>query len=209
MELSHSKQHWENVYNTKQLSEVSWYQPVPQASIELLLQGNVKKNGHIIDVGCGDSFFIDYLVQQEYKNIYALDISVTALERMKARLEEKASQVHFIANSVLEFKPEVQYDFWHDRAAFHFLTNEKDIQAYVDLVTHSIVNGGTLAIGTFSLSGPTKCSGLNVRQYSTQSLSTPFSQSFIPVNCYPVEHKTPFGTVQNFTFCLFRKKNTV
>lgn len=126
-----NKQHWENVFTTKASNEVSWFQEYPKTSIEFLELFKLPLTANIIDIGGGDSNLVDTLLGKGYKNIWVLDISEAALERAKNRLGEKASLVHWIVTDVTEFEPPVQYDFWHDRAAFHFLTSNDAINKYV------------------------------------------------------------------------------
>jgi 2-polyprenyl-3-methyl-5-hydroxy-6-metoxy-1,4-benzoquinol methylase len=136
------KQHWETVFSQKQQNEVSWYQPVPKSSIEFFESNPIPKEANIIDVGSGDSYFIDYLVDKGYQNIYALDISEHALNRLKARLGEKANAVHWIVSDVLDFKADTHFDYWHDRAAFHFLSDPKDVDKYVSITDEYINKNG-------------------------------------------------------------------
>lgn len=200
------KEHWENVFSQKQQNEVSWYQPVPKASIEFFESNNIPKDANIIDVGSGDSYFIDYLVDKGYNNIYALDISEHALNRLKTRLGEKANSVHWIVSDVLDFKPSINFDYWHDRAAFHFLSDPNDVNKYISLTSEYIKPNGKMMVATFSDSGPLKCSGINIKQYSKEELANQFSKSFQKIKCIEETHPTPFNTTQNFTFCSFVKK---
>jgi ubiquinone/menaquinone biosynthesis C-methylase UbiE len=117
--------HWDNIYSTKATDEVSWFQPYPKTSMEFVELFNLPLTANIIDIGGGDSHFVDALLEKGYKNIYVLDISAKAIERAKERLGNRASKVHWIVCDVTEFEPPVQFDFWHDRAAFHFHTTEE------------------------------------------------------------------------------------
>ena len=199
------KQHWENVFSQKQENEVSWYQPLPKSSIEFFESQNIPKNANIIDVGSGDSHFIDYLVEKGYENIYALDISEYALLRLKKRLDDKAEKVHFIVSDIIDFRPSVKFNYWHDRAAFHFLADTGEVDKYISIANEAIAPKGSLMVATFSDSGPLKCSGLNIKQYSKNDLETQFSNYFQKIKCVEEVHPTPFNTNQNFTFCSFKK----
>lgn len=200
------KNHWEKVFTTKAYNEVSWFQEYPKTSVEFLELFNLPLDANIIDVGAGDSRFVDVLLEKGYRNIWVLDISGAALERAKARLGVKASQVNWVVSDVLDFNPTVKFDFWHDRAAFHFLTTDEKITKYVALTSESIRPNGFLVLGTFSESGPNKCSGLEIKQYTETSMSDRFNDNFDRVRCIREEHATPFNTIQNFQFCSFRKK---
>lgn len=200
------KQHWENVFTTKAEDEVSWFQPYPKTSMEFVELFNLPLNANIIDIGGGDSHFVDALLDKAYQNIYVLYISANAIEREKQRLGNKASKVHWIVSDITEFEPPVQFDFWHDRAAFHFLTTEDRIYKYVSIAEDAIKNNGYLILGTFSENGPKKCSGLEIKQYSEASMSARFEVAFDRVKCIQEDHTTPFNTIQKFLFCSFRKK---
>ena len=205
MDIS-SQQHWDHIYDTKAEDEVSWFQPYPKTSMEFIELFNMPLNAKIIDIGGGDSHFVDALLTKGYKNIWVLDISANAIERAKQRLGEKASMVHWIVSDVTEFESPVQFDFWHDRAAFHFLTSEDSIYKYVSIAENAIKKDGYLILGTFSENGPNKCSGLEIMQYSEASMSARFEVAFDRIKCIAEDHKTPFNTVQNFLFCSFKKK---
>lgn len=205
METFDRKKHWEKIYETKELKDVSWYQPTPETSLSFFKQFNVPVNGKIIDVGGGDSLLVDHLLDMGYKDITVLDISEAALERAKKRLGTKAEMVKWIVADAATFKPTEKYDFWHDRAAFHFLTQEQEIENYLDTVQKSIKPTGVLVIGTFSEQGPKKCSGIEIKQYSEKSMIERLQKFFEKIKCITVDHKTPFDTIQNFVFCSFRK----
>lgn len=209
MENLERKNHWENIYQTKDLKDVSWYQPKPTTSLDFLKEFKVSKTAKIIDIGGGDSFFVDNLFDLGYQDITILDISEAALDKAKQRLGEKSSKVKWIVTDAATFKPTEKYDFWHDRAAFHFLTQEKEIVNYVETIRQSISPKGVLVIGTFSEDGPTKCSGIEIKQYSEVSMNERLNKFFKKVKCISIDHITPFETVQNFIFCSFKKIITV
>ncbi|WEK17549.1 MAG: class I SAM-dependent methyltransferase [Candidatus Pedobacter colombiensis] len=206
MEDSNRKAHWENIYENNPLETVSWYQPNPETSLFFLNQFNLQKTAKIIDIGGGDSFFVDHLLDLGYVDITVLDISDAAIQRAKARLGSKADKVKWIVEDVSKFQPTEQYDFWHDRATFHFLTNELEIDNYLAIAAGAVSVNGMMVIGTFSEQGPTKCSGIQIRQYSEHTMTDLFQNDFEKIECITVDHKTPFDTVQNFVFCSFRKK---
>ncbi len=198
------KNHWETVYKTKNPDQVSWTQANPQTSLDLIHSFGLDKSAKIIDIGGGDSKLVDWLLIEKYENISVLDISEKALEKSKKRLGEKAGKVTWIVDDITEFKPKTTYDVWHDRATFHFLTSPEQIQKYVTLARNSVK--GFLTIGTFSKDGPTKCSGLEIQQYSEEKLTSVFKNGFDRIQCVSEDHITPSGTVQNFNFCSFSKQ---
>lgn len=201
-----NKQHWEKVFATKQQTEVSWFQPYLKTSMEFLELFQLPLTANIIDIGGGDSHLVDALLDKGFKNIWVLDISANALEKAKQRLGDKAKQIHQVVTDITEFIPPIQFDFWHDRAAFHFLTNENAVNKYVSVAEKGIDENGYLVLGTFSENGPAKCSGLNIRQYSETSMSNRFERSFKRIKCIEETHQTPFNTSQSFLFCSFQRK---
>ena len=200
METFDRKEHWETVYSTKKMEEVSWYQPVPETSLQFLAGSGLTRDAKIMDVGGGDSFFADQLLAAGYTDITVLDISANALERAKKRLGEKAGLIKWIVADVTELELEETYDFWHDRAVFHFLTSAGEIASYLNVVNRSIRTNGQLVIGTFSKDGPLKCSGIEIKQYSESTLDEVTGYSFEKMECLTVDHPTPFETKQNFVF---------
>jgi SAM-dependent methyltransferase len=198
------KDHWENVYETKTPEQVSWTQLKPQTSLNFIYSFGLDKTASIIDIGGGDSNLVDFLLEEGYENITVLDISAKALERAKKRLGNRAEKVKWIVTDITEFEPTTSYDIWHDRAAFHFLTNKEQISKYVAIVNRSVK--GFICIGTFSTNGPLKCSGLEISQYDEHGLSSLFENTFEKLKCITEDHTTPFNTIQNFLFCGFRRK---
>tara|TARA_R110002051_G_scaffold18367_2_gene53105 strand:- start:266 stop:877 length:612 start_codon:yes stop_codon:yes gene_type:complete len=200
------KEHWENVFKTKSLDEVSWYEVEPETSLSFFKESNISKSAKIIDIGGGDSFLVDNLLRLGYKDITVLDISEAALDRAKQRLKGESNKVKWIVADVANFAPPENYDFWHDRAAFHFLTDEENIRNYTETVKNHLNKNGNLVIGAFSKNGPKKCSGLEIKQYSKTSMVSQFETYFDKVKCIEIDHKTPFDTSQNFVFCWFKRK---
>jgi len=205
MEELKRKNHWENIYQTKALNEVSWYQEKPETSLYFFEKFQVPLDAKIIDIGGGDSFLVDHLLKLGYTDLSVLDISEASLGRAKIRLGEDADKVKWIVSDIVTFVPIEKYDVWHDRAAFHFLSTENEVAAYTKVVKNNLQDNGLLIVGTFSENGPLKCSGIEIKQYSQTQLSHVFEDSFKKIECFNVDHATPFNTTQNFTFCSFLK----
>ncbi len=206
MEPFDRRAHWEQVYESKPLTEVSWYQPLPATSIRLIEAAAPAKDAAIIDIGGGDSFLTDSLLEKGYTKLHVLDISGAALERARTRLGSRAGRVRWIHADVTRFRPEQAYACWHDRAAFHFLTDPAEIGAYAGTAARSILPGGGLIVGTFSDSGPLKCSGIPVQRYSGEQLQAVFAVDFELLETFSEEHPTPFNTMQSFVFARFRRR---
>ena len=199
------KEHWENVYANKQMNEVSWFQQEPTSSLALIQKNTQSKDDAIIDIGAGDSFLVDNLLELGYANITVLDISANAINKVKERLGVNADKVKWIVSDITEFIPTEQYDIWHDRAVFHFLTQDKDIECYKILVDENIRDNGHFILAAFADDGPERCSGLEVCKYSEKDMENSFSTAFKLLESFKYKHLTPFGTIQSFTFSVFRK----
>ncbi|PZF74723.1 SAM-dependent methyltransferase [Taibaiella soli] len=198
------KQHWEKVYATKTPEEVSWTQAKPETSLRFIHSFNVQKDAAIIDIGGGDSKLVDFLLEEGYSNITVLDISEQAVIRAQKRLGEHAGKVKWIVSDIVDFVPDTTYDIWHDRAAFHFMNTDEMVARYIQNMKQAVKNGYAV-IGTFSEQGPKKCSGIEIRQYNQQRLSTILQPEFSNIACVIEDHTTPFQTQQNFLFCSFKR----
>ena len=174
--IESQKQHWDQVYKTKNPDQLSWTQSVPQTSLNFIHSFNLAKTDKIIDIGGGDSLLVDYLLQEGFTNITVLDISETALAKAKTRLGDKSKQVTWIVCDITDFKPDETYALWHDRAVFHFLTLENQIADYLNIVSDAVSD--YIVMGTFSKNGPEKCSGLPIKQYSELQLQNQFNKHF-------------------------------
>ena len=183
------KKHWENIYETKEINGVSWFQENPSTSLSLIESSSIKKDVEIIDIGCGKSFLIDSLLKNKFSNVSVLDISNNALKEVKKRTSKYTNRGDLFNSNILDFCTDKKFDLWHDRAVFHFLTIEKEIRNYIEI----------------SENGPLKCSGLEINRYSVDDLKLLFSESFELVEHLNTDHATPFETIQNFNFCRFKK----
>jgi cyclopropane fatty-acyl-phospholipid synthase-like methyltransferase len=199
------KKHWETVYETKNPDQVSWTQEIPRTSLNFIHSFGLDKKAKIIDIGGGDSKLVDFLLEEGFENITVLDISQNAIEKAQLRLGSKANKVNWIVSDITQFNPTIGYDVWHDRATFHFLTSEVDIDKYVEIVKNSVSK--YIIIGIFSENGPQKFSGLEIKQYSQETLTKLFEKNFQVIECFTEDHTTLFDTQQNFIYCSFKKNN--
>jgi ubiquinone/menaquinone biosynthesis C-methylase UbiE len=200
-----SKEHWERVYTTKSTDAVSWYQPHAEQSLALIRETRAAKTDSIIDVGGGASTLVDDLLADGYSSLTVLDLSESALEATKIRLSDRAASVTWLVGDITKTQlPERFYDVWHDRAVFHFLTNEEDRKAYVANVMRAVKPLGHVIVATFAEDGPTQCSGLPVMRYSHEQLHAQFGGAFSLLKQEREIHSTPFGTVQSFVYCYCR-----
>ena len=200
------KKHWENVYKTKVSSNVSWYQPHLEKSLELILKSGIAKDAAIIDVGGGASTLADDLLLRGFNNVSVLDLSAESLAVSKLRLGESVSKINWIVGDLLEARlPKNTIELWHDRAVFHFLTEAQDRKKYLEVLHQTLKPNGVFIIATFSLEGPERCSGLNVVRYDVAKLQVELGERLKLVDALSENHQTPFGTTQKFVYCFFRK----
>jgi len=197
------KQHWEDVYRQKPDDSLSWFQPQPEISLELIHAVGLPKTAAIIDVGGGVSRLVDYLLAEGYSDVTVLDIAEHALQKTRVRLGDTANRAHWIAADVTHWKPERQYRLWHDRAVFHFLIDEMERAAYRKNLEMALVPGGTAIIASFDLGGPERCSGLPVQRYSPQTLAAELGPKFRLTAHRQEPHHTPAGRIQQFQYSVF------
>jgi SAM-dependent methyltransferase len=200
-----ARSHWENIYTTKAPDTVSWYRPHLEKSLELIGKIAPARSSSVIDVGGGESTLVDDLLACGYQNISVLDVSPTAIDVTKRRLGHTAERVQWIVGDITdaELLPNA-YDVWHDRAVFHFLRTTDQRTAYVRQVAKAVRSGGHVLVSTFGPEGPTKCSGLEVVRYDAESLHAEFGVHFRLLESLKELHETPFGTTQQFLYCLCR-----
>ena len=201
--MSHRKTHWQNIYRERTPSEVSWYQKKPQLSLDLIHDAGVNEDDAIIDIGGGASVLVDHLVEQGFRHLAVLDISATALNQTKQRLGPAAEQIEWFETDVTSFQAPHQYDIWHDRAVFHFLTDASDRKQYVKTLKQSLKPGGNLILAAFAIGGPTKCSGLDIVQYDTEKLIAELGSGFTLVEETSETHITPSKQEQQFAYFRF------
>lgn len=202
---THEQKHWEHVYARKAADHVSWYRPHLDESLRFLTAINIGLTAAVIDVGGGASTFVDDLLERGYSNVTVLDLSASALEIAKQRLGARASAVHWICADVTRADlPENSYDFWHDRAVFHFLVDSAARSRYVDTVRKAVKPGGHIVIATFGPHGPDKCSGLDVLRFTPEALHAEFGDEFARIADSTEIHRTPWGSEQEFVYCYCR-----
>ncbi|WP_448029029.1 class I SAM-dependent methyltransferase [Bradyrhizobium liaoningense] len=203
--MSDRATHWDHVYATKGEAEVSWFQDSPATSLDLIRAANPDHGATIIDIGGGASRLVDALLQDGYRDVAVLDLSANALDAAKKRIGGAASIVDWIVADATTWRPAKTYDVWHDRAAFHFLTDPHDRAAYVERLRSALTPGGQVVIGTFAPDGPEKCSGLPVQRHDSTSLAAELGPEFDLVETRNETHHTPWNSTQAFQFSRFTR----
>lgn len=199
--------HWDAVYRSKDATQVSWYQAEPQASLDAIDRFGARCDQSFIDIGGGASSLVDSLIARGWADLAVLDLARSAFEVARRRIGDASSQVDWICADVTDWRPDRQWDVWHDRAVFHFLTDAGQRRAYKEALARGLAANGLLLIATFALDGPDKCSGLPVQRYDAPGLETEFGGAYELLGTWREEHTTPWGSTQNFTWCAFRKQN--
>jgi len=200
-----SKEHWDSVYRTRGSEQVSWYRPHLDRSLAFLEATGLGRDARVIDVGGGASTFVDDLLDRGYTNVTVLDLSAAALDVAKGRLGSRASQVKWICADVTDPQlPSEAYDFWHDRAVFHFLREPAARARYVSAVRRMLKPGGHIVVATFGPHGPEKCSGLDVMHFTPEALHAEFGPEFARLSDAVEMHTTPWGSEQEFVYCYCR-----
>lgn len=204
--MSNARQeHWSRVYRDKAAGETSWYQPVLEPSIKALQRFGAGPDESLIDVGAGASSLVDALLERGWRDLTVLDIAPSAIEAVKARLGPDAAKVDWQVADITRWQPQRQYDVWHDRAVFHFLTEPAQRDAYRTALDQALASGGLAIIATFAPDGPEKCSGLSVRRYDAESLSRELGPSLHLLDSWRENHVTPWASSQAFNWCAFRR----
>jgi SAM-dependent methyltransferase len=197
--------HWNNAYTSKGEAGVSWFEDAPTLSLDLVRQAGASSTSSAIDIGGGASRLVDALLREKVGKVTVLDLSPAALDAAKARLGAAASDVEWIAADVTDWKPEQRYDIWHDRAAFHFLTEADARQAYVECLHAALRPNSHAIIATFALDGPERCSGLPVMRYDAAGIAAVLGPSFRLVDQRRHVDTTPWGSTQAFQFSLLKR----
>jgi 2-polyprenyl-3-methyl-5-hydroxy-6-metoxy-1,4-benzoquinol methylase len=199
------KDHWSSVYQTKAPDGVSWHQPEPEPSLRVLDRFDADPGSAFIDVGGGASNLVDALLSRGWHDLTVLDLAAPALEAAKSRLGAEAAKVRWEVADITSWQPTRQYDVWHDRAVFHFLTTEEQREAYRRAMSAGVRPGGLVIMATFALDGPEKCSGLPVQRYDAESLAAELGDDFVLLDGWGEQHVTPWGAVQSFNWCAFHR----
>jgi SAM-dependent methyltransferase len=195
---------WNNVYSTKSLREVSWFSAELETSKKLVDFLTASKSSEIIDIGAGRSFLADELLRCGYHSVSIFDISEEALAQSAVRLKNNGLNAELLVGDITNYDfASKKYDLWHDRAVFHFLTEKRKRNAYIDTARKAVKKGGHIVIATFGPDGPDKCSGLEVCKYDATKLATELGHCFNLLGSQLEVHLTPFNSEQQFLYCWF------
>lgn len=198
------RRYWDNAYVQKGETGVSWFEETPTVSLDLIKALPGPKES-LIDVGGGVSRLAAHALRLGFGHVAVLDLSAEAIARSQGAMGSEADRVEWIVANVTTWKPGRRYDVWHDRAAFHFLTDKADRAAYVETLDTALSDAGHAIIATFALDGPERCSGLPVQRYSPETLAATLGPRYKLVNGLRYEHQTPWGSTQAFQFSVLER----
>ena len=199
-----SREHWEDIYQTKEREEMSWFCEHLDTSFRMITSTGFGRDAAIIDVGGGNSTLVDDLLRHGFVDVSVLDISGKAIADSQDRLGPGAATVNWIEGDITAVRlPALRYDIWHDRAVFHFLTDNTDRELYLMNLRRALKPGGQFILGTFAEDGPLKCSGIDVERYSLAKMTATLGPAFALIDSSRDEHQTPFGTTQCFQYGRF------
>lgn len=197
------EKHWDKIFQSADYTQVLWHQNSPKKSLELVRKYS-DENCRVIDVGCGASYLVDYLLADGYENITLLDTSKTSLEIVKERVD--GGCVTYVRSDVLNFNAEKKFDVWHDRAVFHFLLSKKEREKYFAILSDSLKSGAIAIISTFGVDGPIQCAGLDIVQYNHSSMSSELTDKLELMDSEEYLHITPKQSEQKYIYFILRKK---
>jgi SAM-dependent methyltransferase len=203
--MADRREHWQSVYTARGETEVSWYQPHSERSLQLIRTASPDRAASVVDIGGGASTLVDDLLADGFGDVAVLDISEVALARSRARLGQRADEAAWIVADITRWSPPRQWDIWHDRAVFHFLTERQHQDAYIAALTAATAPGATVIMATFALDGPETCSGLPVQRYSAATLAARLAAPFTLIAEDRETHTTPGGSKQRFSYAVFRR----
>ena len=200
------RDHWRQVYTAKQPDELSWYQRAPAPSLDALDRIDAVAGLSLVDVGAGASTLVDALLDRGWADLSLVDLSEPALAAGRTRLGPRAGKVRWETADIRHWRPDRTFDIWHDRAAFHFLTEPGDRAAYKRALAEGTHAGSHVILATFAPDGPEQCSGLPVERYDAATLAAELGDDFAFLDGWRESHVTPWGAGQSFQWCLFERR---
>ncbi len=196
---------WQGVHTDKDLDGVSWWQSVPELSLGLVDSTGIGRDEAVIDVGAGWSTLVDHLLERGYTDLTAIDLSTTALAAVRERVGPAGAGIVLKVADVLDLDMGRRYALWHDRAVYHFLTEPDEREDYLSSLRRTLRADGWAVVATFGPDGPTTCSGLPIVRYTHARLAEQFP-GFELVSTSGEDHVTPWGSTQQFTAVLLRRR---
>ncbi len=200
--------HWNKIYASKAVEELSWYEVVPEPCLRLLDRCQLRADDPILDAGAGASTFVDAIIKRGFRRVIAVDVSEIALSKLKERLGAEAERVEWITADITQpaCLPGLEpIALWHDRAVLHFQIEEAQRQGYWATVRQIVRAGGYVIIAAFALNGATHCSGLAVQRYDAAQLAQLAGSEFELLETFDYTYTMPSGEARPYVYTLFRR----
>lgn len=201
--------YWNTIYTLVDYKKNGWYEEKPQKTLSLINKLEIDKSSHILNIGAGTTTLIDELINKKFTNISATDISSKALDLLKERLGNKSKKVKWILDDLTNpknLKKIKPVNLWIDRAVFHFFTEIKDQNSYIELMNNKVEKEGYAIIATFNTKGATKCSGLPVKRYNELMLKEKLKPNFELIESFNYTYTMPSGDTRPYIYALFKKQ---
>jgi SAM-dependent methyltransferase len=208
-EVQHLKEHWNKSYESKALEQLGWYEENPLPSLQLIEKTGLKSNARIFNAGAGATTLVDELLKNGFQNIIINDLSSTAIELLKNRLGDKASDLQWIEDDLTnpkELQSLKEVDLWHDRAVLHFFHTPQEQKTYFDLVRKVVKPEGFVIIAAFNLEGAASCSGLPVFRYNAEMIKERIGEDFELIKAFDYTYTMPSKNTREYVYTLFKRK---
>ena len=209
--MAPTSEHWDSIFSGADDSKLGWYEKDASQTLSLLKPVPDWESSSIFIVGVGTSELIEKLLSQSV-SLSLNDISAKALDKVKARLGEKSNAINWLCQDISlpiirdpDQNAVPKVDIWIDRAVLHFLNSENAIKGYFTNLTSLLKEGGYALFAEFSMSGASKCAGLEVHRYSVEELSERLGSSFQLIKSFDHTYLTPSGDPRPYIYSLFKR----
>jgi hypothetical protein len=196
--------HWDSAHAEGDESR-SWFQAEPAMSLRLIAAAGAEPGAPLLDAGGGAARLVDALLARGFSDLTVADVSPAAMALAPNRLGPTAACVTWIEADLAHWSPPRRFALWHDRAAFHFLTDPAEQEGYIAALRAGTLPGAAVIIGGFAPDGPERCSGLPVTRWSPEALATRIGAPFTLERAETERHATPAGREQRFAWTVLRR----
>lgn len=200
------RNHWNKIYSKSAEENLGWYETDLEPTKRLILKTELDKSSAIINMGAGSTLLVDELLNNEYSNIIATDISEIALKKLEDRVGNK--RIKYIVDDLTnpsELLNITKVDLLIDRAVLHFFTDKKDQTIYFDLINEMVKSNGYVIFAEYNLDGASSCAGLPVYRYSKELLSEKLGINFKLIESFNYTLITQSGAEKPYIYTLFKK----
>ncbi len=201
MSAESTGEYWAGIWSARGPAEVSWFEASPESSLRMIEEIGLRADAPILDLGGGASGLAGKLLRCGYTDVTVADISAEALDKARRSLDSaEQERIEWVVADVRGHDFGRQFALWHDRAVFHFMTEDGEREGYRRNLQRSLRPGGHMIVATFGPDGPTSCSGLPVVRYGAEELAAAFGPAARLVSSRLDDHETPSGKSQQFLY---------